>query len=446
MARLVSHYSTFLTNWCSLVGIPTSRLTTEIAATANAAFNSALSKMWGDGQWMEVCPYGEARFLGNRLTYPNNLAKSAVWIASGVTATANSIANPADGTVTATKMMETVNSPPSASDHKVVQSVTNFFPSTSYTVSFYARPNGRAFQYLLVNDGVTNYTAFFNTSTGAVGTTSNFTTTTIAQQPNGFWLCQATFTANVAATSSGSVTLQLASDGSTLSYNGDVTKGAYFWGALVQQTSNTPVQDLILEWDQTGEHAIDVVFNVWPCSPFASNFPSQFGYNLLPQGIQIINGTPYQYVVYNNGVAQNNLYGAPPSNPVYIYYRKTTPLFTGDTYSASSTYSVDQQIYFTNAAGYGDFYKCVVAAAITESPTTTPASWEIIPFYDVFLPYCTYQSYGDWLVADGQLDKAQAAYGIAENKMGDQFDVIERQMNAISPMKVQSHLTSRPAY
>jgi hypothetical protein len=64
----------------------------------------------------------------------------------------------------------------------------------------------------------------------------------------------------------------------------------------------------------------------------------------------------------------------------------------------------------------------------------------------VFLPYCTYQSYGDWLVADGQMDKAQAAYGIAEGKMGDQFDVIERQMNAISPMKVQSHLTSRPAY
>ena len=412
MARLVSHYSTFLTNWCSLVGIPTSRLTTEIAATANAAFNSALSKMWGDGQWMEVCPYGEARFLGNRLTYPNNQAKSAVWVATAVTATANSIANPADGTVTATKVMETAAN----SAHRVVQTVTNFFPSTSYTVSFYARPNGRSFQYLLVNDGVTNYTAFFNTTTGVVGTTSNFTTTTIAQQPNGFWLCQATFTANVAATSSGSVTLQLSSDGSTLSYNGDVTKGAYFWGALVQQTSNTPVQDLILEWDQTGEHAIDVVFNVWPCSPFASNFPSQFGYNLLPQGIQIINGTPYQYVVYNNGVAQNNLYGAPPSNPVYIYYRKTAPTFSGDTYSDSSTYSVDQQIYFTNAAGYGDFY------------------------------YCTYQSYGDWLVADGQLDKAQAAYGIAENKMGDQFDVIERQMNAISPMKVQSHLTSRPAY
>lgn len=398
--------------------------------------------MWNAGQWMEVCPYGEARFLGNRLTYPNNQAQSAVWVPTAVTATANSIANPADGMVTATKLMETAAN----SAHKVVQSVTNFFPSTSYTVSFYARPNGRSFQFLLVNDGVTNYTAFFNTTTGVVGTTSNFTTTTIAQQPNGFWLCQATFTANVAATSSGSVTLQLSSDGSTLSYGGDVTKGAYFWGALVQQTSNTPVQDLILAWDQTGEYAIDVVFNVWPCSPFASNFPSQFGYNLLPQGIQIINGTPYQYVVYNNGVAQNNLYGAPPSNPVYIYYRKTAPIYSGDTYSASDSYTVDEQIYFTNTAGYGDFYKCVVAATAGQSPTTTPASWEVIPLYNVFLQYCTYQAYGDWLTSDGQMDKAQAAYAIAELKMGDQFDVIERQMNSISPLKVQSHLTSRPAY
>lgn len=398
--------------------------------------------MWGDGQWMEVCPYGEARFLGNRLTYPNNLAKTSVWTATAVTATANSVSNPADGNVTATKLMETVAN----SAHSVVQTVTTFYPSTSYTVSFYARPNGRAWQYLSVTDGVTTYTAFFNTTTGTVGTATNFSTTTIAQQPNGFWLCQATFTADAAATTSGSVTLQLSTDGSTLSYAGDTAKGAYFWGALVQQTSNTPVQDLILSWDQTGENAIDVIYNVWPCSPFASNFPSQFGYNLLPQGVQIINGTPYQYVVYNNGVAQNNLYGAPPSNPIYIYYRKTVPQFTGDTYSATATYSVDQQIYFTSSTGYGDFYKCIVATSAGQSPDTTAASWEVIPLYDVFLQYCTYQAYADWLISDGQMDKAQAAYGIAESKMNDQFDVIERQMNAISPLKMATHLTSRPAY
>lgn len=442
MARQLAHFSDFLTGWASLVGIPSDRITTEIAAVANVGFNTAIQKMQIAAPWMEVSPYGEARFLGNRLTYPNNLAKTAYWTATAATATANNIPNPADGTTTATKLMETAAN----SAHKVVQTVTNFFPSTSYSVSFYARPNGRSYQYLSVTDGVTTYTAFFNTTTGTVGTVANFSTTAIAQQPNGFWLCQATFTANAAATTAGSYTLQLSSDGATLSYAGDTAKGAFFWGALVQQTSNTPVQDLVLPWDQTGEAVIDAVFNIWPCSPFANNYPSQFGYNLTPQGIQIINGTPYQYVVYQNGVAQNNLYGAPPNNPIYVYYRKTCPSFTGDVYSASATYAVDQQVYFTNSLSQGDYYKCLVATTAGQSPDTTAASWELIPLYRTFLQFTIYQAYGDWLISDGQLEKASGAYAIAETKMGDQFDLCERQMNVMSPMVVTNHLTSRPAY
>lgn len=442
MARAVSHYSTYLTQIAALIGIPADRITTEIAATLNATFNTAISKMWDDAPWIEVSPYGEARFLGNRLGYPNNQAQTTYWTNTALTATANSIPNPADGNTTATKLMETVAN----SAHKVVQNVTTFYPSTSYTVSFYARPNGRIWQYLSVFDGVTTYTAFFNTSAGTVGTATNFSTTTIAQQPNGFWLCQATFTANAAATTSGSYTLQLSTDGATLSYAGDVTKGAYFWGALVQQTQYTPVQDLVLSWDQLGEASIDVVYNIWPCSPFANNYPSQFGYNITPQGVQVINGTPYAYVTYINGVAQNNVYSAPPNNPIYIYYRKTCPHFTGDVYDSTDTYSVDEQIYFTDSSGYGDFYKCLVATSAGQSPTTTPASWERITLFDTFLQFCTYQSFGDWLISDGQFSKAEQVYAIAESKMGDQLDKNERQMDVMSPMKVATHLTSRPAY
>jgi hypothetical protein len=442
MPRQASHYSTYLTQIAALIGIPADRITTEIAAVLNATFNTAIAKMWDDAPWIEISPYGEARFLGNRLSYPNNQANSTYWTATAATLTANSISNPADGFTTATKMMETGAS----SAHSVAQSVTTFYPSTSYTVSFYARPNGRIWQYLSVTDGVTTYTAFFNTSAGTVGTTTNFTSTTIAQQPNGFWLCQATFTANAAATTSGSYTLQLSTDGSTLSYAGDTSKGCYLWGALVQQTQYTPVQDLVLSWDQLGENEIDAVYNIWPCSPFTSNYPSQFGYNITPQGIQVINGTPYAYVNYQNGVAQNNLYGAPPSNPIFVYYRKTCPQYTGDVFDAADTYSVNEQVYFTASDGYGDFYKCIVATSAGQSPTTTPNSWERITLFDTFLQFCIYQAFGDWLISDGQFDKAQLVYGIAESKMGDQLDKNERQMDVMSPMKVQSHLTSRPAY
>lgn len=72
------------------------------------------------------------------------------------------------------------------------------------------------------------------------------------------------------------------------------------------------------------------------------------------------------------------------NNPVFVYYRKTIPSYTGDTYSATDTYAVDEQIYFTNALNKGDFYKCLVATSAGQSPSTTAASWEIIPIQSTF--------------------------------------------------------------
>ena len=58
---------------------------------------------------------------------------------------------------------------------------------------------------------------------------------------------------------------------------------------------------------------------------------------------------------------------AVPSNPLFLYYRKACPSFTGSTYSATATYAVDAQIYFTNSAGNGDYYKCLVATSAGQS-------------------------------------------------------------------------------
>lgn len=440
--RQVSSYSTFLSQICGLIGLPTSRLTTELAATLNSSFNTSIQKMWSAAPWLEVSPYGEARFLGNRLSYGNNLANTTYWTATAVTATANSVANPADGYVTATSLLETVAN----SAHKVVQNVTTFYPSTQYNVSVYCRPNGRAWQYIDVYDGVTNYTAFFNTQTGAVGTVTNFTTTTIAQQPGGFWVFQGTLTTDAAATTSGTYTIQLSTDGTALSYAGDVTKGAYVWGALVQQAQNTPVQDLTLYWNQLGENAIDAIYNIWPVSPFTNNYPPQFGYDITPLGIQVINGSPYTYSYYVNGVAQNNLYAAPPNNPIFIYYRQVCPSFTGDVFDTTLTYSVDQQVYFVNSASVGNFWKCIVATTAGQSPDTTPNSWQVIPLYTSFINYCTYMVLADWYLQDGANEKADAMMAIAQDRMAVQFDVFERQMDMGSPMTVVTHLSSRSAW
>lgn len=439
MGRAVSHYSDFLTSWAALIGAPTSRITTEVAGTANALFNTAMQEIWGRGPWLEITPYGEARFAGDRLTYPNDLSQSSVWTTTAVTATANSVANPADGFTTASKLLETS----ATSAHKVVQAVTTFFPSTGYTVSFYGRPNGRSYVQLAVSDGVTTYSAFFNLLTGTVGTTANFTTTSIGQQPNGFWLCQATFTANAAATSSGSYTISLSTDGSTLSYAGDTAKGVYLWGNLVQQTTNVPLNDSVIPWDQTGENAIDVLYNAWATNPSASNAPVQLTYELTTNGIQLINATPYQYTYYLNGVAQSSVYGVCPATPVFLYYRKVTPSWTGSTYSATATYSVNDQIYFTDSSGNGDYYKCIVATTAGQSPSTTATSWSVISIPGTFFQYALYQSYADWLISDGQMEKAGQAYGIAQAKMDDAFDSLERQMQQVMPLKMQTHVSTQ---
>jgi hypothetical protein len=62
------------------------------------------------------------------------------------------------------------------------------------------------------------------------------------------------------------------------------------------------------------------------------------------------------------------------------------------------------------------------------------------------LDYCVYQAYADWLISEGQQDKATGMYAIAQKKMDDQFDKIERQMGQVPTMTVSTHLTSRPTW
>lgn len=433
------HFSDYLTSLASLVGIPATRITAELAGVFSTLFNTAMQTMWSMGPWLAVCPRGEARFAGNRLTYCNNLGATSVWTATAVTVTANSVQNPADGRTTASKMMETTAN----SAHKVVQAVTTFYPGTDYRISFYGRPNGRDYVQLAVSDGVTTYTAFYNLTTGVVGTAANFLTTTIGQQPNGFWLCQATFTANAAATTSGTYTMALSSDGATLSYIGVATKGAYLWGNLVQQVSNTPLNDSLIDWAQAGENEIETVFDVTANSPFATNNPTRLTYQPVPEGIQLINASPVAYNYYINGIAQQSIFGAVPSNPVFLYYRKACPSFTGDTFDATATYAVDEQMYFTNSLGTGDYYKCLVATTAAQSPDTTPASWSVLTVYDTFFQYAIYRAYADWLLSDGQNDKSAQAEAMAQGYMDSEFDLRERQMGDVLPMKTQTHVTAQ---
>jgi hypothetical protein len=439
MARSVLHYSQFLSRLAGLVGLPSDRITTELAASWNTFFNTNYTDMWQRAAWLEASPFGEARFVGNLLTYPNDLTKTANWTATAITTSyaPAGVPNPVDGRLTVSKLLETTAN----SAHKVAQSVT-FLPSTTYQISCYARPNQRNYLYLWANDGVTTYSSFFNVATGAVGTASNCTAT-ISQQASGFYLCTITFTSNAAAVA-GTANVAISTDGSTTSYAGDAAKGLYVWGVLGLQTTNVPPTQYVLSWTQTGENAIDTLFDIYQTNPTASQYPRAQGYQLGPDGATMISGNWNSY--YVNGVNQNNIYGSLPANPVFIYYRKEAPLFEGSTYSASATYSVDQQVYFTSTTGYGDYYKCIVATTAGQSPDTTASSWEVLPVYATFFDFTLYQSFADWLVSDGQQEKAAGMYAVAQSKMDDQFDIMERQMATIFPLRVQTHTSTQARF
>ncbi|HUS97498.1 MAG TPA: hypothetical protein VMX97_12225, partial [Hyphomicrobiaceae bacterium] len=195
-------------------------MTTEVAESINNLWNANVRQIWGAGNWTDLSVWGEARFAGDLLVYPNDLSQTAYWTATNTTVTANSIANPADNRVTASKVMETS----ATGAHNVAQNALTCFPSTGYQLSAYVRPNGRSYVYLAANDGTTTFSTFFNVQSGTVGAGSNVTSSNIQQFPNGYFLCTITYTSGTAATSQSS-TVQVSTDGTTLSYAGDPSKG-----------------------------------------------------------------------------------------------------------------------------------------------------------------------------------------------------------------------------
>ena len=416
--------------------MPTSRLTTETAQSINDLFNANVRQIWGAGNWPDLTGWGEARFVGNSLTYPNDLSQTAYWTANATTVTANSISNPADNRVTASKVFETA----ATAEHNVTQAITAF-GATTYQASVYARPAGRNYLYLAVNDGTTTFSAFFNVQTGNLGTQANVQNANVQQCANGFFLCTIIYETGANATSQTYKT-GISTDGSTISYAGDITKGLYLWGNLIVQQNNVSPQQFTIPWDQTGEAEIDVMFQAWVNSPAMITYPRQQGFVVTKDGFQMISSAggfmgTNGYVSYNTN----------PANPVYIYYRRVPYNYSGDEFSATATYVAGQYIYYTRTTGAltgtSDYYKCLATTTAGQDPEDTPSKWDIQLVPEMISQPLIWQTYGDWLIQDGQADKALQAYGIVEVKKNEEWDRIQRQMPDSFQMTVSTHVTSQ---
>lgn len=398
-------------------------------------YNKNANNAWISNNWLAVCPNGEARFVGNVGYYPNNLSVTAYWTTTAVTVTANNLANPADGRVTASKLLETTAN----SAHQVLESYT-YVPSATYQLTAYARPIGGRYLYLYANDGVNTYYAIFNAVSGVVtAQSSNLTaTSTISQTGNGFWVCNIFFT-SAATAGAGTYGPGMSSDGTTVSYVGDAAKGLWVWGNVLTQTSFVSPTALLIPNDQPGEDFIDAVFQVWQTSPIATGYPAPMPFVMLPDGVQIIGANAW---VWNGWMwTFPTWYSA--GSPVFLYYRKGCPSYSGNAFSTSATYTVDTQVLFNSATTGYDFWKALSATTANQSPDNTPSKWEELKLPDFLFDTVVYSSTADYFRMNAQHEKATGLDAIAQKHLDDQSDRQERQMGIQPPFRVASHLNSQ---
>jgi len=175
---------------------------------------------------------GEVRFDGmrrveNLLTYSQDFS-NAVWVKSAATITADAIAAP-DGTLTADKIVE--NS--ATATHFAYNPIA--VNSGSFTFTVYAKAGERSWIYVRNTIG-----AYFNLSSGAIGTIDSGVNAAITSVGNGWYRCSVTSTQ-----SAGTIfpTAFLSTANGTTNYAGDGTSGIYIWGAQLENVTGQANQN-----------------------------------------------------------------------------------------------------------------------------------------------------------------------------------------------------------
>jgi len=75
----------------------------------------------------------------------------------------------------------------------------NVASSGVHTFSVYAKPESVNWMYMYISDGVTNYNAYFDLSSGALGSTSGVIDSAIESAGNGYYRCSISVNASIAA-------------------------------------------------------------------------------------------------------------------------------------------------------------------------------------------------------------------------------------------------------
>jgi hypothetical protein len=180
-------------------------------------------------------PSGTLRYGAHNLCNYSDAVNDATW-------TKDRCTTPAAGSI--------IEDGTAADTHRALSPSVTLVSGATYTVSVEAKPNGRNWLSLGVTN-IGNCTAFFNVSTGVVGTVgAAITSTSIEASTDGYYKCSVSFTST---TTSVNVILGLASADNTSVYNGDSASGL-----LVRKTHTrrTPSDSTYLSTTTAARYAL----------------------------------------------------------------------------------------------------------------------------------------------------------------------------------------------
>lgn len=200
-----------------------------------------------------------------------------------------------------------------------------------------------------------------------------------------------------------------------------------FWPEVCALESRTPNSSYVIDYEQASQTEIDVVLDVYSATPTTSTAPRRLGWILTPDGIQLTTVTS--------------------TSAVYVWFRKRVPRYSGATLDLTATYEAGDKIFYTTAAGAGNYYVAFVQATAGQTPETHASKWILQEIPYNFFEYTIQASFADWLRSDGQRTAAaQEQTMTAQSIFDDALDKFERQQRTIAPTVFLTHLNSRPAY
>jgi len=176
-----------------------------------------------------------------------------------------------------------------------------------------------------------------------------------------------------------------------------------YWGPL------TPF-DRYIAWEQSGENEIGKLFACRTDNHFVTTNYDDLDAWESYQGIQV----------------RDNV------TSCYVFYRQPCPRLKGDSWSATASYAVGDQVYFTPTGDKGNLYDCISSASAGDSPSTDPEKWDQVDIPIDFANFLVWSTYARCLSGDDKTDIKNDAMEMAEEYLSQAID------NARSPDQTPS--------